>query len=132
MFCNGLIESVKKRLFPYETRSNTKLATLLDSRFKKEAFRSKDNGASATSLLENEMYAIVRKREEINRSATDQTQPTIPKHSTSSLFAFLETRIAEKSKSLTADILITKRQYLERPNSSEETNPLLFWKVNII
>lgn len=57
IFCNRLIESVKKRLFLYETRTITKLATLLNTRFKKEAFKSKDNVVSA--LLENKMYAIV-------------------------------------------------------------------------
>ncbi|VEN55620.1 unnamed protein product, partial [Callosobruchus maculatus] len=28
------------------------------------------------------------------------------------------------------DVIIFKRQYLERPNAHEETNPLLFWKIN--
>ncbi|VEN42489.1 unnamed protein product, partial [Callosobruchus maculatus] len=28
------------------------------------------------------------------------------------------------------DVIIIKRQYLEKPNAHEETNPLLFWKIN--
>lgn len=39
-FCAGLIESVKKRLFQYESRSVTRISTILDPRFKKEGLFS--------------------------------------------------------------------------------------------
>ncbi|CAG9840693.1 unnamed protein product [Diabrotica balteata] len=38
-FFNKLIESVKKRLFPYESRTVTRIGTLLDPRSKKEGFK---------------------------------------------------------------------------------------------
>ena len=47
----NIVESVKTRLFPYEERTLTRLATVLDPRLKKEAFRSSDNAKCAVSLL---------------------------------------------------------------------------------
>lgn len=64
-----------------------------------------------------------------NRSpdSTDNNKPAVV---STVLFAFLQERIEEKVKSVTADIIITKRQYLERQNAAEDTDPLLFWKVS--
>ncbi|CAH1106561.1 unnamed protein product [Psylliodes chrysocephalus] len=61
--CLNLLESVKTRLFLYETRSVTRLATILDPRFKKEGFRSSDNANEASSLLGQEMLGILKKKE---------------------------------------------------------------------
>lgn len=123
-FCAGLIESVKKRLFPYETRTVTKISTILDPRFKKEAFRNQENANSAAVLLEQEMYSLVNNRHRQEQICQIQKENSSSDRSkeTSKLFGFLENRINEKSKSLTADIIITKRQYLERPNA-KETDP---------
>jgi len=51
-----LLESIKTRLFPYETRSVPKLATILDPRFKKDGFRTPSNADEAIRQLENEMH----------------------------------------------------------------------------
>uniref|UniRef100_A0A6P7F946 Zinc finger BED domain-containing protein 4-like n=1 Tax=Diabrotica virgifera virgifera TaxID=50390 RepID=A0A6P7F946_DIAVI len=56
----GLIESVSKRLFQYESRSLTRISTLIDPRFKKEAFRIKENADQACTLLENEMTVYAK------------------------------------------------------------------------
>lgn len=132
VFCNMLIESVKKRLFPYEARSVTKLATLLDPRFKKEGFRSPDNACAGVALLEQDMYGILRRRQETEKTTEVQVQNhTSASEEKGSLFDFLEERNESKTKSLTADVIITKRQYLERANSGHDADPLLFWKVAI-
>lgn len=47
----------------------------------------------------------------------------------SSLFAFMSKKNVEKTKSSKADAIILKRQYLERENLPENSNPLEFWKV---
>lgn len=99
-FCAGLIESVKKRLFPYETRTVTKISTILDPRFKKEAFRNQENANSAAVLLEQEMYSLMcnrNKEEQLcqiqnESSSLDRSKET----ETSKLFRFLENRINEK------------------------------------
>lgn len=131
--CQDLIESIKKRLFPYETRTVAKLATILDPRFKKDGFRTAENATSAATLLEQEMFSITRKISQ-EQSAAENTsvgEARCSPENTSSLFGFLNERLKQKAKSITADVILTKRQYLERSNSNEDVDPLLFWKVSL-
>ncbi|XP_030764036.1 zinc finger BED domain-containing protein 4-like isoform X2 [Sitophilus oryzae] len=130
LFCSGLIESVKKRIFPYESRNVTKIGTIIDPRFKKEGFRNPENASSAAVILEQEMQGALRQKSQsqninINEPSVSQNIQTSP-----SLFAFLESRISGKIKSVTSDVIITRRQYLERANSAEDADPLLFWKIS--
>lgn len=122
--CSSLIESVKKRLFPYEQPTVTKVATLLDPRFKKEGFRINENAENAATLLEQDMHSIMQKKRA--NSTEDHIQSGLTE---SNDLGFLGQRLAEKVKSVTADVIITKRQYLEKVNTVEESDPLLFWKV---
>jgi hypothetical protein len=50
----SVLESVIKRLFPFEERTILRLSTLLDPRMKKEAFRSSNNAEAAVLLLKSE------------------------------------------------------------------------------
>lgn len=125
ILCRNLVDSIKKRLYPYEGRSITKLATILDPRFKKEGFQNPENAVNAAAILEQEMCSIVQKKAE--PAAVPSTSEKSSRNI--SLLGFLKQRIDSKTKSVTADVIITKRQYLERSNSSEDTDPLLFWKV---
>lgn len=99
-FCMGLKDSVQKRLFLYEKRSVTKIATIIDPRFKKEGFCSLENVNQASVLLEQEMCQILQAKEVERRNNENENL---------------------------ADAIIIKR-----PNSNEETDPLLFWKVSIM
>ncbi|CAI6371303.1 unnamed protein product [Macrosiphum euphorbiae] len=49
-----------------------------------------------------------------------------------SLFDFIETRIAEKSKNrtVTANSIIYLKEYTERPNINNDMDPLIFWNIN--
>ncbi|KAG5880793.1 hypothetical protein JTB14_010459 [Gonioctena quinquepunctata] len=124
--------SVRTRLFPYETRSVARLDTILDASFKKEGFRSVENAARAATLLEQKMFSMMKKIDEESKQhdslAVTETSSEEPKQSTT-LFGFLSDRSKAKEKSIIADVIITKRQYLERPNSNANVEPLLFWKV---
>lgn len=124
MFCLSLIESMKKRLFAYETRTIPRISTILGPRFKKKGFRSQENANQATVFLEYKMNILMKIS---NYNQNKSTATFSPKKS---LLSFIEQRNEEKSKSVQADIIIRKRQHLERNNSPENTNPLLFWKVN--
>lgn len=126
IFCLSLIESVKKRLFIYETRTVPRISTILDSRFKKEGFRLQENANQAIVFLEQEMNILMKS---LNQNQyKSPTTISVPKKS---LFSFIEQRNEEKSKSVQADVIICKRQFLERNNLPENADPLLFWKVNI-
>jgi len=53
--CELLKKGVEARLFQFEKRTVTGIATMLDPRFKKEAFRSPFNAAEAMKALEDEL-----------------------------------------------------------------------------
>jgi len=51
MFYLGFIESVKNRLFIYETRTIPRISIILDPRFRKEGFRLQENVNQAAIFL---------------------------------------------------------------------------------
>lgn len=124
--CKCFLDSVQKRLNPYESRSVSQLSTMLDPRFKKEGFQNSQNSENAALLLEREMALVLAKKKENE----PPQQPSQAEANTSSLFNFLKGRVELKSKLTSVDVIITKRQYLHRMNSTQDTDPLLFWKVS--
>lgn len=127
-FCNGLLESVRTRLFSYETRTIPRICTILDARFKKEGFRSLENANQASSFLEQEMTNTLKSnkyQDETNTNQNDSLGST-----KNSLFHFMNEKLKDKIKNVTADAIIIKRQYLERNNLSSDSDPLLFCKVS--
>lgn len=122
----SLIESVKQRLFPYETRTIPRIATILDPRFKKEGFRSTENANQAAIFMEQEMNSMMKSIPIQEKTGREETAAK------KSLFSFIDQKIDEKVKSAQADVIIRKRQYLERGNSPQETDPLLVWKVILL
>lgn len=128
----------KKRLFPYEERTIPRLSTLLDPRMKKEAFQSSENANIAISLLKSEMCNTLHKNTEgllNNDNSHEENEDQITSNSTSStsLFSFMTEHIEAKKKgrTQTVDSIIVLPQYLERPNTNSDMDPLLFWKVII-
>ncbi|XP_050065847.1 uncharacterized protein LOC126554888 [Aphis gossypii] len=53
-------------------------------------------------------------------------------NSSKSLFDFQEIRIAEKRKNrtVTANSIIYLKEYMERPNTNNDIDSLIFWNVN--
>ncbi|CAG9826077.1 unnamed protein product [Diabrotica balteata] len=131
-FYTGVIDSVRRRLFNFETRSIPKITALLDPRFKKDGFRTTENANQAANLLEEEMAAIIsgnRKNTQEENVPNNSSSSTVTS-SSSVIFNFLDKKNKDKATNVKADAIIQKRQYLERPNLSGDTDPLLFWKVN--
>ncbi|XP_050310839.1 uncharacterized protein LOC126746577 [Anthonomus grandis grandis] len=127
-FCNNLLISTKQHLYPYESRTITKIATILDSRFKKEAFQSPENAANASLLLEQEMYGFLNKNENVLTDKNVERNSNDVKNT--SIFSFFKERVDNKVKSIQTDVIITKRQYLERSNAPEDTDSLTIWKFS--
>lgn len=129
-FCNIILNSVVSRLFPYEGRSTTRLSTLVDPRFKKEGFRIAENANQAAILLESEITMILKKpQNNVSENRYDVSNTSTRSSSSDNLLCFLQERIESKIQSTTVDVIITKRHYLESPNCSQDTDPLIFWKV---
>lgn len=76
-------ESVKTRLFPYETRTISKISTLLDPCFKKEGFRSPENTDNSANLLEKEM-SMMKMSIQFSSSSKESLTNNEPEKSTSS------------------------------------------------
>ncbi|KYN22008.1 hypothetical protein ALC57_05608 [Trachymyrmex cornetzi] len=127
-----LLADIKKVLSsPYETRSLTRLGIILDPRFKKEGFRNQENASTAAKILEQEMLTLSHRIQK-NEISTNYTESKKLSTTLICLFGFLQERINKKVKSATTDIIIIKRQYLERHSMAENTDPLLFWKVSYL
>ncbi|XP_057671178.1 uncharacterized protein LOC130902911 [Diorhabda carinulata] len=126
LFCQGLIESTRNRLFPYESRTITRISTILDPRWKKDGFRSAENANQASCFLDQEMSPLMRnlKNNEGNEANGSTNSPK------SCLFGFMHEKNQQKSRNHIADAIIFKRQYLERQNLPEDDDPLLYWKLN--
>ncbi|XP_023036761.1 zinc finger BED domain-containing protein 4-like [Drosophila willistoni] len=122
--CSFLMNSVKKRLYPYENRSDPRLGTLLDARFKKEGFQNAGNAQQAALALEEELCSF-------KDYATKPNNEELPKENRSPfLFKFVEQKICDKVSNRRADAIVMLRQYMEQRNASHDTDPLQYWKIN--
>ena len=111
-----------ERFSSYEARTASRIATILDPRFKKDGFNSPSNAEQA---LEEEVYTYLSKPS----PAVPPTSSEIPlkEKATNEKFTFLKSKLLNKAKSPKSDTFITLRQYLQKPNRSED--PLEYWKV---
>jgi len=137
--CARLKLSVIKRLFIYEQRSVPKVATLLDPRLKKYAFRNVENANTAQHIVQQEVAQLIRREKQLHlesEPSTSQTPSTSLTESTSTeattvgLMDFLSRRISQtaNNSNATADSIIIVRQYLELPTLALNENPILYWK----
>ncbi|XP_072386859.1 E3 SUMO-protein ligase ZBED1-like [Diabrotica undecimpunctata] len=127
-FCTELQHSVQNRLFNYEKRSITRIATIIDPCFKKEGFYSLENANQANVFLEQEICQILQEKK-VKRKNTPNGDGETESAPKKSLFSFIGQKNQAKVKSNLADAIIVKKEYLKTPNANEDTDPLLFWKV---
>ncbi|XP_068146076.1 zinc finger BED domain-containing protein 4-like [Drosophila tropicalis] len=121
--CALLIQKVKTKLFPYETRTDPRLGTLLDARFKKEGFQSDGNVQQTAIKLENELSGL-------KKLAQNQPEDEELPEDSPFLFKFMGKKVEEKRSNNRADAIIMMRQYFEQRNAAHDTDPLQFWKIN--
>ncbi|XP_034490592.1 uncharacterized protein LOC117794182 [Drosophila innubila] len=123
---DAMLESIKKRLSIYEPHTVTRIATILDPRFKKDGFQLNANAEQAASFLENDLVNLGNLdqfEDPDNLSVEASTTTKDP------LFDFLNQRCATKKRNVRSDAIIIKRQYLERDIAIQEMDPLLWIKV---
>lgn len=107
-----------------EERSSTRLATILDTRFKMEGFRSQFNAEQAVNLLENTITSLPLANKDLN------IIPEPPEPPKSSLLKFVKQNIELKSRTKRVESIIQLRQYFEKLNIDEGHDPLEYWKVS--
>ncbi|XP_017836262.1 zinc finger BED domain-containing protein 1-like [Drosophila busckii] len=126
--CGILKERMPARLAPYQSRTVTRIATIIDPRFKKLGFLSLSNADQAAKGLEMEIQSQIRS----HVPPQIPTPPATPlrTENTKPMFTFLQNRMSEQVHSSRADTIILLRQYLEKKNEPEDTDPVLFWRNN--
>lgn len=139
-----LIASVIKRLFSNETRTVPRVATLLDPRFKKHAFRNSENASQAHIYTQKELANFMQKTKLLSNAGLDDkgvenepdSTPSTSKATNSStcvevdLFGFLAQRITQADQISTAssDSIILMRQYIEsKVLPMDMTDPIEYW-----
>ncbi|XP_036336097.1 zinc finger BED domain-containing protein 1-like [Rhagoletis pomonella] len=134
VIANFLLDRLRERIVPYENRSPVRKATLLDARFKKEAFRSASNAEASAKLLQDELAAMKLSNPVV---FTDPSVSTLPQTADSTqlgkrdMFGFLKKNREDKIKSQRVDTILTMRQYFEDVNIPTDSDPLEYWQVTI-
>ena len=126
----SIFNSLEKRLFTYETRSVPRIATFLDPRFKKLAFRSPERAEEARKHAETEIVGFLKNQEERNAALHQPVQP-VAETSTfgGGLLSFLARKVSQHQRLSTAstDATICVRQYIEKVPEPETTDPVKYW-----
>ncbi|XP_041451349.1 zinc finger BED domain-containing protein 4-like [Drosophila obscura] len=122
--CSFLTTKLKSRLSPYETRTVTRMATILDPRFKKEGFHNPANADQAVIALENHLASFIN----VQNLCTTEEPPTNTKNT--DLYSFVAEKVQQKPKNNRANAIIELRQFFEQRNASQGIDPLEYWKIN--
>ncbi|XP_017477463.1 PREDICTED: uncharacterized protein LOC108367370 [Rhagoletis zephyria] len=125
--CLFLIERLIHRLSKFETRTVTRVATLLDARFKKEGFRSANNAGIALGILENELITVYKSASTLHERAKPPTPPNLSQPQPK--FKFLQQKIYSRVHTTRSDAITVLRQYFERPHAPQDIDPLEYWKT---
>ncbi|XP_037294153.1 zinc finger BED domain-containing protein 4-like [Manduca sexta] len=126
--------SVQKRLKCYETRSPCMIATLLNPHFKRAGFKTHTDAENAILITKKE-YATYLSSERFQISL-DRNMPEVceevisppsPKKSKlRRLLSFVD-NAPKGATSVTADIIVDMRQYLEKPTIPFSEYPVEYW-----
>ncbi|XP_032583772.1 uncharacterized protein LOC116803678 isoform X1 [Drosophila mojavensis] len=110
----SLINGIKDRLLKYESRSNTRMATVLDPRFKRDGFLPPFNVSEAEKFLENELI-MVKALSELRPSSSNLPAPK-PTDQHHPLFDFLQKKKSEKIRKSRVDSILGLKQYFNMDN----------------
>lgn len=124
---NCLIGRAQKGLLRYETITVTRLATLLDARFKKEGFYSPHNATEAAKLLENELAVCYMISKDKNQQ--QEQLPTPAPKSQSLLFGFLEDKNRCIIRTNKTESFKDLRHFYEEGIIDQKADVLEYWKV---
>jgi len=113
-----------ERFAPYESRSVTRIATIIDPRFKKLGFCTRSNADQACHGLEEELIIAIRKLSASEKPAPpSQTKP-------SDYFTCLQAKLQAKNSTARSEAIVMLRQHIETSNEAEVCEPLQYWKVS--
>lgn len=130
-FYETILQFIEEKLIHYEQRTISKVATLIDSRFKKAGFRSQTNYEEAINLIQN-LLAVQLKNNQIesNQIETNVNQTINTKNhiaKSTGIFSFMEN--CPQSSTVNVDNIILTRNFLTCPNINLFEEPLYYLKT---
>nr|XP_036669721.1 zinc finger BED domain-containing protein 4-like isoform X1 [Drosophila suzukii] len=124
--CLFLTNQLRSRLYPYESRTATRMTTILDPRFKKEGFYNPMNAEQAVAALENDLTFVFK---DVQNQCPNE-EPAAEKTHPSDLYGFMAEKVKNKPRTWRSDAIIEMRQYFEQQNAHQKIDPLEYWRVN--
>jgi len=126
--CLFLTNQLRSRLYPYESRTATRMTTILDPRFKKEGFYNPMNAEQAVAALENDLTFVFK---DVQNQCPNE-EPAAEKTHPSDLYGFMAEKVKNKPRTWRSDAIIEMRQYFEQQNAHQKIDPLEYWRVNFL
>lgn len=128
-FHEKILHFIEEKLTHYEQRTVSKVATLIDPRFKKAGFRSQLYYEDAINIVQNLLAAQLRVSNELNRN--DQTHnnyiTNITNNTTDGIFSFIEN--TPQSSTVNVDHIVLSRNFLTCPRINLSEEPLNYLKT---
>lgn len=134
-FHEKILQFIEEKLIHYEQRTISKVATLIDPRFKKVGFRSQVNYEEAVNIIQNLLAGQLKNINQIEENVgqtsfdTGNQNETNTKNNdiTKSIFSFIQN--FSQSSTINVDNIVLTRNYLSCPNISLSEEPLQYLKT---
>lgn len=132
---SDLLTIITRRLGSYERDKISAKATLLDPRYKKQAFGLRDNADNAEKWVLEELGSLFAEASVEAPSAVSQAEVE-PGNSADidMLWEYLDKKVTESTNVMTSSpttkAIIMLKQYLSMPNIPRSSSPLVFWSAN--
>lgn len=114
-FHKKILQFIEEKLMHYEQRTISKVATLIDPRFKKAGFCSQTNYEEAINIVQNLLAAQIKNVNQVgtNNVLTNQIQINNDSHKSTGIFSFMQNA---QSFVVNVDNIILTRNFLSSPN----------------
>lgn len=122
-FYESIMKLIDEKIMHYEQRTISKLATLIDPRFKKIGFRSEANYEDSVHLLQNLLAAQLKASNHMNTNVTHLNT----NNKSTGIFSFIES--SPQSCTVSVDNIILVRNFLSCPNINLLEEPIRYLKT---
>lgn len=114
----------------YEDRSQPRIATLLDPRYKKKGFRESANADATVKHLQGIVVGVMKAQKNEKPKDVGKPAPTVRSHR--NILGFLNEDDVEESRSnsYAGEAILLVEKYLKMKRVDQKSDPLSFWFEN--